>query len=412
MTNFSGLAHGTPEGAWGHFPPLPTTDLIPVGWNIGQNPVNTGTTSFIGKDRMLESPSWGVLSGSGGLTRDANGLPASWTSPSDTVLATAIYSPQGANGLANDKGFGNSIGVWTTYHVDSAYGTADQKSVVLSYDNTLTGSVAISLASPVGRGQPRHPEMERRLHVGKSDGLVPLPQDPRVGAVEHGRHVRLDDLESVQPLGPRQPLCGRAPAQDGAAAATPDFTKPYAIDDNVLAAWVTGNGVAPFSLRAMESFGGAGPDNRIYQCDLVDVNKNWQSYSTYSATAGYVRFLNTDPSSATYSWSSTRVYGPQAPFVMADTTTYTLGVTLTAGSNVAALTSGTPQLCGSSVTAISGTGAIPAGTLLAYFTGSEVVFDAPATASGAATLTLQHPGYIPLPPTDNGQYVNGGYGFG
>ena len=410
VTNFSGLPHGTPEGARGHFPPLPTTDLIPVGWNVGQNPVNVDTTSFIGKNRMLEANGWYVFSGSGSASYDGNGYPASWTVPSSTVLGNSINSPNGSNELANDKGWGNSIGVWTTYHIDSAYGTSDQKTVSIGHD-PLGSYVSISLASTaiidtniivqkwnVGYNTANPSNWDLRLKL-----LVSAPSNT-------GGTSTWTLANPCNPGVPGNPYVVAPRAQDGAAAATPDFTKPSAIDDNVLASWVTPNGVGPLLLRVMESFGGAPLDNRIYACDLVNVaNCSWQNYSTYTATAGYVRRFSTD---GTLAWQSTRVYGPQAMFLTADATTYTLGVTLTAGSNVATLTSGTPQLCGSSVTAVSGTGAIPDGTLLAHFAGSELIFDAPATASGAATLTLQHPGYLPLAAGDNGQFLNGSYGDG
>ena len=136
-----------PRGRWGHFPPMPTSNLIPVGWNVGQNPVNVDTNTFIGKDRMLEANGWYVFSGSGTATYDGHGYPASWTSPSVTVMGNSVNSPTGTNGLANDKGYGNSIGVWTTYHIDSAYGTSDQKSVVLGHDSLANAYVTISLAS-------------------------------------------------------------------------------------------------------------------------------------------------------------------------------------------------------------------------------------------------------------------------
>lgn len=417
VTNFSGLAHGTPEGAWGHFPPLPTTDLIPVGWNVGQFPLSAQWNSFMGKDKMLTCSGWGVYSGSGTISGyDLNGYPVSWSSPAGTVLYNSLFSPDGTNGLADDKGYGNAIGVYTIYYIDTAYGTSDQKTVVLLNDPIASyvaiGSptvtiidtdivcvkmlIAYNTATPAGWGLKLHLMVSAPSNSGgTSDWTIQHPCHPGV---------------------PGNPMVVLPKAADGTAAATPDFTKPYAIDDNVLASWITPNGVGPCLLRAMESFGGASLCNHIYACDLIDVGEcSWQFFGTDSATAGYVRRFSTD---GTLAWQTTKIYGPQAMFVTPDATTYTLGVTFTAGSYYATLTSGTPQLCGSSVTACTGTGSIPVGTLLGHFdmtrwntSGSTLVFDAKATASGSATLTLQHPNYIPLPIGDNGSALNGSYGL-
>ncbi len=407
VTNFSGLAHGTPEGAWGHMPPLPTSSLIPVGWNIGQNAVNLDTTGFIGKDKMLLCTGWGVLSGSGALSLDGNGYPASWTVPATTVLASSVWSPNGLNQLASDKGWGNTVGVWTVYHEDSAFGTSEQKTVALATQSgdVAIGSPTVTMVSGIIRtawpvayntASPANWNLQLKLTVsapsatgGTSSWTIANPCAPGI---------------------PGNPYVVPPDARTGDAAATPDFTKPYAVDDNVLASWVTSGGVGPFLLRVMESFGGAILDNRIYKCDLVKVNRaSWQGSSTYTATAGFVRRFSTDGS---LTWQTTRAYGPQAKFITPDTTTYTLGVTLTANSEFATVTSGTPQLCGSSVTSVSGTGSIPAGTLLAHFAGSTVQFDDIATVSGAATITLQHPNYLPLAAGDNGAHLNAAFGFG
>jgi hypothetical protein len=416
VTNFAGLPRGTPEGAWGHFPALPTTDRIPVGWNSGQNAVNVDTDTFIGKNRMLSAPGWGVLSGSGVITHDTVGLgfPASWTLPASTVLATSIYSPAGNNFLAGDKGYNNSLGKWTVIYTDSRHGTAGAATVTLTHDSLSNAYASVSLASTSAAGNT----VTQIYHVDYSNSN-PTVWDLRLkltvsapanndGQSDGTAHWTLGGQGDIWVIAPR--------AQDGEAAATPDPSRPYAIDDNVLAAWLPGDGSHPLVLRTMESYA---LDNRIYTNDLLNVARNnWQAQATYAPVAGFVRFLNTNPAHGsggdnTYPWAeTTRIYGPQAMFTVADATTYTLGVTLKAGSNIATITSGTPQLCGSSITAVSGTGSIPTGTLMAQFTATAIAFDAPATADGAATLTLQHPNYIPLNAGDNGLFANGGFGNG
>ena len=411
-TNFAGLPHGTPRAAWGHFPALPTTDLIPVGWNVGQNPVNVATNTFIGKNRMLESGNWGPVAGSGMVTYDANTYPVSWTSPADTVLGNSVYSPDGTNGLANDKGYGNSIGVWTVYYLDSAYGTADQKSVVLSHDSLANGYVAISLASTSVAGNlvtqkwnvgytssnPTAWCLRLKLLVsapsntgGTSSWTISSPCNPSV----------LGNPYVVAPRAPGSARPRRRPTSPSPTRSTTTCSRPGSRAT-----------ASPRCCCGRWSHSAGLPSTIGSMCATSLTSTSVAGRVTRPIRRPPDTSGSSTPTRRAYSWSSTRVYGPQAMFLTADATTYTLGVTLTAGSNLATLVSGTPQLCGSSVTAVSGTGSIPAGTLLAGFVGSELILDAPATASGAATLTLQHPGYLPLSAFDNGQFVNGGYGNG
>ena len=187
-------------------------------------------------------------------------------------------------------------------------------------------------------------------------------------------------------------------------------TNPVATDANVVAYLTAPNGRGPGALRFMDILNGyGGESNYIDPMDLLALTPARGSWNTNAldttATFQFVRYMNTNPGSTTYSWSSTKVYGTQA-WAISGTDTFTLtGCVLTSGSPVVTGVTGTPMV-GAQVT---GTG-IPAGTQIASVqSATQITLTNSATVSGTETLTTTM-GYVSLPTYDNGQFTDYGAG--
>jgi hypothetical protein len=101
------------------------------------------------------------------------------------------------------------------------------------------------------------------------------------------------------------------------AAAAIDRTKPYAVDDAVVAALTTPSGRTIGPIRFMDATGNfGGGTNYVNPSDLKDGSRLfWNGWNTTTLNVVAARAVNTDPSNNTYACSSTKVYGPQAMYV-------------------------------------------------------------------------------------------------
>lgn len=147
-------------------------------------------------------------------------------------------------------------------------------------------------------------------------------------------------------------------------AAVPfDRSNPFVVDDGVLAVLTTPSGRGIGARRSMDSLGNyGGPTNYVNPQDVKDLSSlNWAKQATTTVNFSVARALNTDPGSPAYSWSSTKVYGPQAWAVQGPDAPFTITGTLTAGSTLVTNVSDMGLMVASSV---SGAG-VPAGATVA-----------------------------------------------
>lgn len=193
---------------------------------------------------------------------------------------------------------------------------------------------------------------------------------------------------------------------------TVDASMPLATDDNVLRALTTPTGRTPAALRFMDvTQGYGGVSNYVYPTDLQDpYSYDWNQRTTSVGVAFQAaRYINTNPGSSIYGWSSTRVYGPQAYFIDGPDAPTTVTGTLTSGSTtVTGFAAPGGIMTGSPV---AGAG-IPAGTYIAGINGTAGTFtlSRAATASGPETLTVAGLPCVTLPTTDDGFFINNAYG--
>ena len=120
---------------------------------------------------------------------------------------------------------------------------------------------------------------------------------------------------------------GSAPANCNPWAVSPDVlrgnapvlsidrTQTLATDDNVLAYLTSPNGNTPGLLRYMDVASGyQNMGNFVDPADIsvLPATQPWGQNNTRTVNFQFARFVNTDPSSSTYAWSSTKLYGNQA----------------------------------------------------------------------------------------------------
>lgn len=188
-----------------------------------------------------------------------------------------------------------------------------------------------------------------------------------------------------------------------------DPSDPLAPDAWLIAALTDGGKVAS-CLRFMDSCQDyAGATNFVLPTDLLDpAADNWQATPTRTIYFTQARYVNTDRSSATYGWSSTKVYGVQDGFSQSDAPASISG-TLAAGSAAVTGVSGPALLAGSTVTGAgipSGPNGEPNRVVGISGAGSTITLAYAATASGARTLAVQPPPYLSPAATDHGAFMS------
>lgn len=142
MTNFTGRI----EGPVGGFPGWNATPTMGLGFNVGEQPGGTASLTNTIKNRLRQGGGFGV-SGSGTLTKSAEGYPISWTQPGSTTLGAGCLSPSGGNNM-DATGYPNQTGRYTLQYVDPTVNTANA-SVLWIYAAASYATVTpISLSGP------------------------------------------------------------------------------------------------------------------------------------------------------------------------------------------------------------------------------------------------------------------------
>jgi hypothetical protein len=155
------------------------------------------------------------------------------------------------------------------------------------------------------------------------------------------------------------------PLPNGQANTTIDRTKTFASSDNFIQLLAPANG--DIVMRAMDRTQGfGGTSNLRLPCDLVDATsgKPWRNLGNRTTVGRFkfARYLNTNPASGIYSWTTTRCYGPQSWFSNTSPGFIITGTTASGSPVVTALSDMSNLMVGA---AVSGPG-IPAGSYVGY----------------------------------------------
>ncbi len=243
--------------------------------------------------------------GTTSLTLDSNYYPSSWT-PGKTISAI-IY-----NAGASGNMFPSYVGLWTLQYDDAYYsGGAPGPTTVTLKTNSITTCTL----------QPGYPTISGTtvtLVYNVAFATSPPP----------GYAIQL----TMNVTAPSDGLWHISNPWVFAPGNTIDRSNRYAVDDNVVRALSGPTGRGPGTLRFMDSlFDYGGETNYVDASDLI--NPNWFSWACPYETGSfpsvppnsagnptpagtvifqYARYLNTNPSSATYTWSSTKIYSSQS----------------------------------------------------------------------------------------------------
>lgn len=291
---------GRLEGASGGFRTFAQTPAIDAGVNVGSQPTSPGSLSNTVKNRArlgtwqaggLKDPtnpgSW-QQSGST-LTLAPDGVtPATWTNPAKAVLRNWCHGPLGTGPLGQQ--WPGIPGRWTLRWDDPGAGTPQAAKVWLTASQPCT----LVSAATAGRTTTAVYDVEYR------PGATARALNVAVNVTIPGGRWTISNLKVVAP-----------DARDGSAAPIAAGEDDFEPDPNAV---VGLQGIA--STRWMDATQNwAGNSNLINAADLPDPTAaNWNPQAKLAARAVAARYLNTDPASTTYPWSSTQVVGPQAMF--------------------------------------------------------------------------------------------------
>lgn len=290
---------GVLEGPNGHLNGFGATPTIKLGGQFGAAATNSQQAYlYFGKNKLKAADVWRMGPGTSSFTLDSKYFPVSWT-PGGT-LQCQFYADAPGNGCV-------ATGTLTVVYDDEFYAIPSRAPAATAV--SVTGASSLVSSTVVG------------TTVTLTYTMSPQNQ------------VDFSDLEFcvVAPSDGLWHLKNQAGVSDPwifAPGNTIDRSKPFAADDAMVAALTGPTGTVPACFRAMDTFGSTGGwQNWISGTDFPPTDTF--SYSIPSAgnpppsgpplSSGnplpsgtslfqFARFLNTNPASTTYSWSSPRLY--------------------------------------------------------------------------------------------------------
>lgn len=299
LTNFVGKLEG-PVGNVAGFTDKPTA--LFGGEYQGQ--VYTGNSYlFMYKNKLALASAFTISAGGGTLTFDSNYFPSGWTA-GGTIHTNYASASDGTAAFE----YGRYTLVYDDQHYQGNPATTAVNLPQMSFiSQSVSGTTVTQLWDFLDTGSPAG-YVENYIEVTSSDGKW--------------------HLNSVANF-PTQPQMWLFAPNN-----TVDRSDPFAPDDQYIARLTGPSGTTVASIRFMEAFGGIGYNSLIDASDIPPNDNFAPATIAYPVTVitdiVAMRFLNTDPSSVTYSWSSTKLYG-SAPWANSGSDSFGNYLDMTAG---------------------------------------------------------------------------------